>query len=399
MAFLKQSAFGGEPNMQRLIAWLLPLSLAVAPGTASADEVQWRHDYNAARREAEEKNRPLMIDFGTQNCFWCKRLDMTTFKDPTVIALLNERFIPLKIDAEKDAPLAHSLNISSYPTIVLGAPDGKILGTIVGYKEAGEFAGILQRSVVNTVIPPPPDWMVRDQQEAAKAVARSDYGRAITLLKGIIEDGKDRPVQLKARQLLQDVEQQAAGRLARARQLENKGQSTEAIDILTELMRAYPGSQAATDASQLLNVLANKPDIKLGQRTRRARELLAQAKEDYRTQQFLCCLDRCELLAANYPDLPEGSEAGQLAGEIKNNPEWMKAACDSLTDRLGLLYLALAETWIKKSQPQQAIPCLERVIQACPGTREAEAAQIRLSYLKGQPTWQAEYKQPAPEKN
>jgi hypothetical protein len=43
---------------------------------------------------------------------------------------------------------------------------------------------------------------------------------------------------------------------------------------------------------------------------------------------------------------------------------------------------------------EQAAACLERIIQSCPGTRQAEAAQVRMSYLRGQPTWQAEYKQP-----
>ena len=73
---------------------------------------------------------------------------------------------------------------------------------------------------------------------------------------------------------------------------------------------------------------------------------MAQAREDYRTQQYLCCLDRCEVLTTGYADLGDGSEAHQLAEEIKNNPEWLQRACESANDRLGNLYLALAETWI-----------------------------------------------------
>ena len=111
--------------MHRVIAWLLPLALAVSAGRASADEIRWRHDYNTARKEAEEKNRPLMIDFGTEHCFWCKRLDATTFQEPSVVSLLNEQYIPVKIDAEREAALAQTLHIASYPTIVFGAPDGR----------------------------------------------------------------------------------------------------------------------------------------------------------------------------------------------------------------------------------------------------------------------------------
>lgn len=379
--------------MHRAMFWLTPLVVVCCAVPVNAAAINWRTDYNVARKEAAEKGRPLLIDFGTENCFWCKRLDASTFQDASVVHLVNERFIPLKIDAEKEAQLAKSLQISSYPTIVFGAPDGKIMGTVVGYKEASEFVTILQRhQTAPPVAPVAPDWMVRDFAEASKAVAGSDYARAMTLLKPIVEDGKDRAMQQKARQVMQDIEQQAAGRLARAKQLEDKNQYAEAVDGLTELLRVYPGTTAAQEAGQKLSTLAARPEMKGGQRVRRARELLAQAKEDYRTQQYLCCLDRCELLAAHYADLPEGSDAAQLAGEIKSNPEWMKSACENLCDRLGLLYLSLADTWLRKGQPQQAAQYLEKIVQCFPGTRQAEAAQVRLSYLKGETTWQADFK-------
>jgi thioredoxin-like negative regulator of GroEL len=370
---------------------LLALVALALPPALQAQEVQWRYDYNNARKEAEEKNRPLVIDFGTENCFWCKRLDASTFHDATVASTMNDKFIPLKIDADRDAQLAQSLHIQSYPTVVFAGPDGKIIDMMVGFKEAAQFQELLQRALGGIA---DPDWMVRDYKESAKAIASSDYARAIALLKGVLEDGKERPVQVKAKQALQDLEQQATGRLARAKQLDDKGQSGEAAQTLTETIRAFSGTSAASDAAHMLTALASRPEIKNQQRSRRARELLAQAKEDYRTQQYLCCLDRCEVLAASYADMSEGSEAMQLASEIKNNPEWMRQACESLSDRLGMLYLGLAETWLRKGQPQQAVQYLEKVVQQFPGSRQAEAAQIRLSYIKGQTTLQTEFKKP-----
>lgn len=390
--------------MKRLTACVSPILVLAcvlgAAAPASAQQVKWRYDYNAARKEAEDAKLPLIIDFGTENCFWCKKLDQTTFLDSDVSGVMNDKFIPLKIDANKDANLANALQIQSYPTIVLATPDGKILERIVGYKESAEFQLILRRTLASispaTPAPAPApadpkvDQMVRDYQEAAKAIAVSDFTRAIVLLKGILEDGKDRPVQVKAKQLYNDLEQQAAGRLVRARQLQEKGQSKEAGEIAADLVRLYPGTQAAADANVMLT---QNPDVRDQQRAKRARELLAQAKEDFRTQQYLCCLDRCELLTTSYADLPEGMQAIQLGSEIKNNPEWMRSACENLSDRLGLLYLSLAETWIRKGDPTQATHYLERVVQSFPNSRQAEAAQVRLSYLKGEPTIQVEFQQ------
>lgn len=376
------------PRYSPLAGLLVLASLASA---VSAQEVKWRTDYNAARREAREKGLPLALDFITDNCFWCSKLDANTFSDATVARLLNEQFIPLKVDARRNKSLVDMLHIQSYPTVLLAAPDGKILGTLEGYMDAPRFSEHLFRAQTSLKNP---EWMIRDYQEAVRAVAASDYARAVALLKSIREDGKDRPIQAKAHELMTNLEQQAAGRLSRAKQLEDKGQTTDALDTLTELLRAYAGTQAATEGGQMLTVLTAKPEIKVQQRTRRARELLAQAREDYRTRQYLCCMDRCEVLATTYADLAEGVEAAQLLSEIKSNPEWMRQACETLSDRLGGLYLAMAETWLKKGQPQQATVCLERVLQAFPGTRQAEAAQTRLAQLNGQPTRPAEFKNP-----
>jgi thioredoxin-related protein len=372
----------------RAVCAVVTATLLIAPSLC-AQEVEWRRDYNQARKEAADKGLPIILDVGTTNCFWCKKLDGSTLRDPTIVTVLNTEFVPLRVDAEREAALAEAMRVSSYPTLVLAAPDGKILGTLEGYVEAPRLHEQLQRvlAVLNN-----PEWMKRDYQEASKAIGSADYARAVALLKAILEDGGNRPVQIKARQLQADLEQLAAGRLARAKQMDEKGQTSEAINTASELIRSFAGTQAATEGSSFLTSLASKPEIKGEIRTRRARELLAQAREDYRTQQFLCCLDRCEVLVASYGDLPEGIEAGQLAGEVKNNPEWLQLACDSLSDRLGGLYLALAESWLKKGQPMQAEMYLEKLVRTFPGSRQAEAAQIRLSAIHGRPTVQTEFK-------
>jgi thioredoxin-related protein len=370
------------------------LILVLVPGGSSAQEVSWRADYNTARREAQEKGLPLMLDFGTENCFWCRRLEESTFRDPGILSLLNDRFVSLKVDAGRNTFLTDALRIQSFPTIVLAAPDGKILGTFEGYMEAGRFQDVLQTALANLSTP---EWMTRDYQEAAKAISMANYARAATLLKAVLADDKGSAVQLKARQLFSDLEQQAAARLTRARQLEEKNQCLEAADAYGELARIYAGTQAATDGEQALAALTARPEVKTQQRTRRARELLGLAREDYRAKQYLCCLDRCELLAASFGDLAEGAEAMQILTEIKNNPEWMRQACESLSERLGFLYLSLAETWVKRGQPQQAVFWLERVQQTFPGTRQAEAAQTRLAQLQGEPARRTEFKRPLTE--
>ena len=84
-----------------------------------------------------------MLDFGTEACFWCKKLDATTFRDPKVVKLLNEQFIPVKIDANKHPRLTQALNVASFPTLVLATAEGKVIDRHVGYAEVVQLRGLL----------------------------------------------------------------------------------------------------------------------------------------------------------------------------------------------------------------------------------------------------------------
>ncbi len=358
--------------------------LALLVGVARADEpaVAWRTDYNKARLEASAKGRPLLIDIGTESCFWCKQLDARTFNNPAIVALLNERFVPLKVDADRAPQLAQALRIQSYPTLVFGSPDGKIVDYQEGFLEPPALKEKLIKVLTAVAAP---DWMVRDFADAGKAVTAANYARALSLLKGIVEDGKDRPIQGRARKMIEELEKQARERWGRAKELADKGKDREALEALNELARAYPGTQASHEGKRLHATLTSKGDSGASQRGKQARDLLAQARADYRAQQFLCCLDRCEELANQYADLPEAARARELAAEIKDNPEWTKKAADQLADRLSVLYLALADGWLKKGQPQQAMFYLERIVVAFPTSRFAETARARLAQLRGAP--------------
>ncbi len=208
--------------------------------------------------------------------------------------------------------------------------------------------------------------MTHDYEEAVKAAGQKDYARALSLLKGVVEDGKERLIQTKARQLMADMEQQATERLTSAKQLADRGETAEALKSAGEVVHQFAGADAAREAAEFAATLTGRTDAGDQQRHDRARDLLAQAREDFRTQQYLCCLDRCEALSSQFADLPEGAEAARLSADIKSNGEWAKMAADQMSDRLGVLYLALADACLKKGQPQQAAFYLERVVQNVP---------------------------------
>jgi thioredoxin-like negative regulator of GroEL len=353
------------------------------PALAMAEEVHWRPDYATARKEAEKSGQPLFIDLGGENCPWCKKLDTTTLTEPEVVSVLNSRFIPVKINGDRDPYYAKALRITSYPTMVVADSSGKILRFQEGFLEAPALKDLLGKVLGSLK---PPEWMVRDFEEANRAVTATDYPRALSLLRGVVEDGKISPVQQKAREVIQKLETQATELLTKARALATKGDTTKAADAINDLAKQYPGTQAARDGKMLAQEWATHAESVRDDRATRARELMKKARDEYNDSRYLSCLDRCEELIAQYGDLPEATQAAELSSEIKSNPEWTKSAADQTSDRLCVLYLALADTWLKRGQPREAIFYLERVVKSFPNSRHAEVAQTRLVRLQGAPS-------------
>ena len=361
---------------------LLPLVTAVAmllPRSApAADPVAWRTDYNSARKESAEKGLPLFVVVGTDNCFYCKKLEAGPCRDAAVVAQLSTNFIPLKLDASREPNLARALKVQLYPTIVLAAPDGKIHAFVEGYIEADRLADHLKRAgsaIVTT------EWAVRDLELANRAVADRDFQRAIPLLKGITKELSDKPLGSKAQLALDDIERQAASRLARAKDLEQKGLSLEAIDVLAETVKTYVGTQSALDAASLMTGLSNKPEMQDKLRIRTARDLLALAKDDFRAGRYYECLQKCEQLTL-YSDLPEGKEGQSLAADVKGNPERLAAICEQMNQKTASMYMMLAESWASKGQAGEAIACYEKVMKLCPNTRSGDLALAQLTKLR-----------------
>jgi len=229
---------------------LLALSLLIAASVpAAGQEIHWCRDYKTAWEESRATGRPLLLDFGTESCLWCKRLDATTLRDPDVVELVNGRFVALHVDSDREPLLSRALHVKSHPTIVLAGPDGTVLDRVIGYTDKTRFQQHLRQILARV---PASDQPLKDYQEAAAAIAQPDYPRAIVLLRKVVADGGNRPVQVEARALLQELEQQAADRLRWGRTLQQKGQLNEASAVLSDLARTFAGTAAAREAGQML---------------------------------------------------------------------------------------------------------------------------------------------------
>ena len=89
----------------------------------------------------------VLVDFETEWCVWCDRLDTDTYTDQRVIEFAKKNLISKKIDAEKNngPQQKKKYRVMGYPTILLLDSEGNEIDRIVGYRPSDEFLNELNR--------------------------------------------------------------------------------------------------------------------------------------------------------------------------------------------------------------------------------------------------------------
>src|SRR5688572_27659921 len=63
--------------------------------------VDWLPWGEEALRRARERDVPLLVSIGYSACHWCHVMERESFEDPATAAVMNERFVCVKVDREE----------------------------------------------------------------------------------------------------------------------------------------------------------------------------------------------------------------------------------------------------------------------------------------------------------
>ena len=104
-----------------------------SPRPNRAAEIAWRTWGPEAFAEAQAKDRPILLSISAVWCHWCHVMDETSYSDPQVIAGVNERFVPIRVDNDERPDVNRRYNMGGWPTTAFLTPDGEIIhgGTYV----------------------------------------------------------------------------------------------------------------------------------------------------------------------------------------------------------------------------------------------------------------------------
>src|SRR5918996_3849944 len=141
--------------------------------------VDWYPWGEEALARARTEDRPILLSVGYAACHWCHVMERESFEDPGTAALMNERFVNVKVDREErpdldavymDAVVAMTGH-GGWPMTVFLTPDGEPF-----------FGG--------TYFPPAPRHGLPSFRQVLEAVAqayrerRAEVGRSASQLVG-----------------------------------------------------------------------------------------------------------------------------------------------------------------------------------------------------------------------
>jgi uncharacterized protein len=95
--------------------------------------VQWLPWGETAFLEAKTRDLPILLSVGYSACHWCHVMERESFENPEIAALMNQLFIPIKVDREErpdvDSIYMNAVQILSgaggWPMTVFLTPEGK----------------------------------------------------------------------------------------------------------------------------------------------------------------------------------------------------------------------------------------------------------------------------------
>ena len=139
--------------------------------------VTWLDWSDEAFARADAERKPVLLAIGATWCPSCAEMDRTSYADPATARLINQRFIPIKVDADRRPDINERYHLGGWPTTMFLTPEGEVLsgGTFVG----GERLPILLQQVADAFATRRP--AIDEQAQAVARLRDAERARRVDL--------------------------------------------------------------------------------------------------------------------------------------------------------------------------------------------------------------------------
>ena len=99
----------------------------------SETAVPWFEWSTESFTKAKEEDKPILLFVTATWCPWCRQMDRLNYNDKEIISIINEHFVPIRVDADRRPDIFERYNLGGLPTTAFLNAQGEILcgGTYV----------------------------------------------------------------------------------------------------------------------------------------------------------------------------------------------------------------------------------------------------------------------------
>jgi len=124
-------------------------------------DIRWRGWSKEAFDEAAAQKKLIILDLTASWCHWCHVMDSTSYSDRDIIRVVNENFIPIRVDIDRRPDVSERYNRGGFPTTAFLSDQGesiwgatylppadmkRVIESILRAKASGEIDAALERS-------------------------------------------------------------------------------------------------------------------------------------------------------------------------------------------------------------------------------------------------------------
>ena len=108
------------------------------------DPIRWFEWGTDAFLSAAKEQKPVLLSIGAAWCRWTEEMDRISYRDPRVLQLVTERFVAIRVDADRRPDVSERYTLGGWPTTAFLTPDGDILGGGT-YLDPGQLTKVLEQ--------------------------------------------------------------------------------------------------------------------------------------------------------------------------------------------------------------------------------------------------------------
>jgi uncharacterized protein YyaL (SSP411 family) len=145
-----EPTFGPEKqmNVKRMAATAVLTFIALSHDSylnaQSPPQIDWVQTEQKAISLARRFNLPILVYVKSSDCGYCRKMEREVWSNPQIIAMVDAGFIPLELNAERDAETVAAMGIRAFPTTLIFTPNVQFVNGAPGYMPPNQVAGLLR---------------------------------------------------------------------------------------------------------------------------------------------------------------------------------------------------------------------------------------------------------------